>query len=272
MLSVVVIAVGLLYAVNGRSTVTPPAPKSSAKPTAQSQERVDRFWAQALKETYRTPAELQAQHEQEIRKGLRFSKLMRGNPASRAVALTFDDGPHPQYTPKLLAILAKYNVKATFFVVGKQVEVNPSLIKLEDAAGHQIANHTYHHVNLTRIPDDEVRVEWQACNDVVKAITGKTMRFCRPPGGDYDADVIKAAQETGLITVLWTDDPGDYASPGDRVIETRVLDRISNGGIILLHDGVQQTIDVLPQIIETLQRRGFRFETAKTMACEAGIL
>ncbi len=71
--------------------------------------------------------------------------------------------------------------------------------------------------------------------------------------------------DKGLTTVLWTDDPGDYASPGDKTIEGRVLDRISNGGIILLHDGVQQTVDVLPQIIESLQKRGFTFQTVEEM-------
>jgi len=104
----------------------------------------------------------------------------------------------------------------------------------------------------------------------VKSITGETMRFCRPPGGDYDDAVIRAAMDIGLFTVLWTDDPGDYASPGDAKIEKRVLDRIGNGGIILIHDGVQQTIDVLPQIIEHLKGRGFRFVTVAEMEAQTG--
>jgi peptidoglycan/xylan/chitin deacetylase (PgdA/CDA1 family) len=239
------------------------AEQPASKPTAG---RVDRFWARAAKETYRSPAELQAQHERELRKGILYRKLVRGTPSVRALALTFDDGPHPQYTPQLLAILRKYDVKATFFVVGKMAKQWPDLIRAEDAAGHLIGNHTYHHVNLTHLPADEIRVEWQACEDVVKAAIGKRMAFCRPPGGDYDSDVITAAMQAGLVTVLWTDDPGDYASPGDKVIETRVLDRITDGGIILLHDGVQQTVDVLPQIIKTLQARGFRFQTVEEMA------
>lgn len=92
------------------------------------------------------------------------------------------------------------------------------------------------------------------------------MQFCRPPGGDYDEAVIKSAMENGLTTVLWTDDPGDYANPGDNVIETRILERIKPGAIILIHDGVQETINMLPQIIEHIQSKGYKFQTVYEMA------
>lgn len=230
-----------------------------------NQVRVAKFWARSQIENYKSPGELKAQNAREIRKGQIYSKLMQGNPKIKAVALTFDDGPHPAYTPKILAILKKYNIKATFFVIGKMVEQYPDLIRAEDAAGNLIGNHTYHHVNLNHVPLDEIALEWQACNDAVKAVIHKDMGYCRPPGGDYDADVITAAMDSDLKTVLWTDDPGDYASPGDKVIQNRVLSRIKNGGIILLHDGVQQTVDVLPQIISTLQKRGFKFQTVEEM-------
>ncbi len=226
----------------------------------------DRFWINAAKEVYRSTSDIQLQNQKELRMGLAYHKLIHGDPAIRAVALTFDDGPHPKYTPQLLAILKRYHVKATFFVVGEMAEKYPYLIREENAAGHIVGNHTYHHLNLTRMPDDEARVEWQAASDVIKSILGKAPLYCRPPGGDYDRKVITAATQTGMKTVLWTDDPGDYASPGDKTIETRVLDRIGNGGIILLHDGVQQTVDVLPQMIETLQKKGFKFQTVDEMA------
>lgn len=229
------------------------------------EDRLGQFWARALHEVYRSPGELQAQHEREQRKGLQYAKLMRGDPAQRAVTLTFDDGPHPDFTPKLLAVLKQQNVKATFFVVGEMAEKHPDLIKAEQADGHLLGNHTYHHVNLTRIPEAEVRTEWQQCQDVVQSILGVAMKYCRPPGGDYDEAVIQAAMAVGLTTVLWTDDPGDYASPGDKVIEERVLGTVENGAIILLHDGVQQTIDVLLQVIRSLRKRGFTFETVDQM-------
>lgn len=224
-------------------------------------ESADRFWQEALEEVDRSPEEIRAQDTREVRSGIYLPKLIRGDADDRLLALTFDDGPHPGKTEKLLSLLAKENVKATFFVVGKMVERYPELLKRIDAAGHTIGNHTFSHVTLTKIPDNEVRAEYEACNDVVEHVIHKRMRLCRPPGGDYDREVIKAATEQGLTTVLWTDDPGDYASPGTHTIESKTLERLSNGGIILLHDGVGQTLQVLPQIIDYARRRGYRFVT-----------
>lgn len=226
---------------------------------------VQQYWERAKQEEYKSPEELQAQNAREIRKGQFYRKLIRGDPNTKTVALTFDDGPHPQFTPQILAILKRYNVRATFFVVGKMAARYPELVRQEAAAGNLVGNHTYDHVNLTRIPVAMVEQQWQKGSDVIKRILGKPPAFCRPPGGDYDKDVINSAAAHGLTTVLWTDDPGDYARPGDKVIAERVLRRIDNGGIVLLHDGVQQTIDVLPQIIESLQKRGFRFVTVAEM-------
>ena len=252
---------GVLFVLGAATTAWAGADKPALKTPPSTPARADAFWARAQKEVYKSPAELSAQRARELRKGLGYDVLAHGDRRSRIVALTFDDGPHPDYTPKLLAVLRQYDVKATFFVVGEMAEKYPGLIRSELAAGHMLANHTYHHVNLTKIPEAEVQTEWQACQDVVKSITGTTMRYARPPGGDYDHAVVQAAMATGLTTVLWTDDPGDYASPGDKTITRRVLDRIGDGGIILLHDGIQQTIDVLPQIIQHMQRQGYRFVT-----------
>jgi len=270
---IAVLAAALAMALLPSYPVFATNPKSAVTSTAadkQSAAGIDTFWARAVKETYKSPEELKAQHEREVRKGVRYLKLIRGSPRSPEIALTFDDGPHPDYTPKILEILKRYNVKATFFIVGKVAEQQPDLVRSELADGHVLGNHTYHHVNLTKIPVNDIAAEWQACEDVVKQETGVTMRYGRPPGGDYDRDVITAATDLGLTTVLWTDDPGDYASPGSKVIKSRVLKHVENGGIILLHDGVQETIDVLPQIIETLHARGFRFVTIPELSGEVG--
>lgn len=226
---------------------------------------VDPYWRQAVIEAYKRPADLLAQDAQERRQGRCYRKLFRGNPAIRTVALTFDDGPHPRFTPQLLALLARYHIKATFFVVGTQAERYPALVRAEAAAGHVIGNHTYHHKNLTRLSATQVMTEWLACNNVVHAATGTQPTLCRPPGGDYTDTVIGAAMACNLTTVLWTDDPSDYARPGTITIARRTLDTVDNGAIILLHDGVQQTLDALPHIIDNLQRRGFGFETVDEM-------
>jgi len=225
----------------------------------------DQYWLQAKEEAYKSVPELVAQDATELAKGIRFHKIIQGDTAKKDIAITFDDGPHPDYTPKLLDILKQYDVKATFFLVGEKAEQAPDLVRAEIAAGHNVGNHTYHHVNLKKIPEGSVATEIKACDDVLRHITGKRPHLFRPPGGDYNTKVVEVAEALGYTTVLWTDDPGDYASPGDKVIETRVLDRVSNGGIVLIHDGIQQTIDVLPRMLQRLKARGYRFVTMDQM-------
>ncbi|MFH0800833.1 MAG: polysaccharide deacetylase family protein [bacterium] len=125
---------------------------------------------------------------------MKWHVILRGIPGIKHLALTFDDGPHPQYTPALLKILEHYHVKATFFLVGEVAEAHPDLVRAEAAAGHCIANHTYRHVKLTRVPPDMVATEIKACGEVLKAITGKAPRFFRPPGGDYNDQVLEVAE------------------------------------------------------------------------------
>lgn len=223
--------------------------------------RADEYWANALEEVYKTPLELTAQHQAELAHGLHYAKVMSCDRSTTQIAITFDDGPHPQYTPRLLRILHSYHARATFFVVGEKAEQAPYLVKQEAAAGHAIGNHTYHHVNLNKIPLRLVAAEITACGDVIKSITGQQPHLFRPPGGDYNRPVAETANRLGYTLVLWTDDPGDYASPGAKVIEERTMRKIRNGGIILLHDGVQQTVDILPSLLQSLQRRGFAFVT-----------
>jgi peptidoglycan/xylan/chitin deacetylase (PgdA/CDA1 family) len=256
-----------LAAQTGAATLgLPPNKLLPAQALALLEADRDPFWMRAREEVHRSVLELIAQNQDELRQGLRYSKLIRGLPDRKEIALTFDDGPHPWYTPKLLAVLKRYGVKATFFLVGKMAEQHPQLVRAEVAAGHSIGNHTYHHVSLVRIPDDDVVAEIKSCGQVLRAITGRAPRWFRPPGGEYDPGVAESSEALGYTMVLWTDDPGDYAFPGERVILSRTLERAANGGILLLHDGVQQTLDVLPRILEQLQARGYRFVTIDEMA------
>lgn len=248
-----------------------PAPKQPLPAPAKRRvnpakmEQADAYWRRAQQEIYRSPEELVAQDAREKRRGQVLPKLTRGNPARKLIALTFDDGPHPSLTPQLLEILKKASIRATFFVVGKMVEKSPDLLRAINDAGHEIGNHTFSHVTLTKIPLADIETEYRANNDIVLKTIGKTMTLCRPPGGDYDDQVIAGALEVGLTTVLWTDDPGDYATPGSEVIQKRTLDKLSNGAIILLHDGISQTLAVLPQIISYAKKQGFEFVTVSEL-------
>ncbi len=228
-------------------------------PNTAVEDKLDKFWQKALTEVYKSHEEIFAQRLREYRRGTYLPALVSGDTKSKDIALTFDDGPHPQFTPQLLAVLKKENVTATFFVIGKMVELYPNLIKAEDAAGHVVGNHTFSHVTLTHIPAEDVEVEYRSCSDLVQSIIGKRPKFCRPPGGDYDDEVLQAATNVGLTTTLWTDDPGDYTSPGIMTIETRTLKNLRGGAIILLHDGIQETIDILPKLIQIARAKGLNF-------------
>lgn len=229
------------------------------------------YWEKAEREVDRSVLEILKQHRGDLERGLRYHIFFQGNPRKKEIALTFDDGPHPSYTLKLLEILKRYRIKATFFLVGKMAEKYPDLVKAEVEAGHSIGNHTYHHVNLTKIPEWKVATEIKACGEVLKAITGRAPHLFRPPGGDYSKRVTEDAEALGYIMVLWTDNSDDCVRPGKNVIEEITLDRIGNGGIILMHDGIQQTLDVLPRIIEYLRKRGYRFVTVdELMGRDAG--
>ena len=252
----------MLVLVGCRQSKRPSPPTTHPKEKVQ---RVDRYWQEARHEVYKTVPQLTAQHQTELARGIVLRKLMRGSASRKQIAITFDDGPHAKYTPKLLAILKQYDARATFFVVGRLAERHPDLIRAEIAAGHDVGNHTYDHVNLTKLPLGQTATEIQACGDVLKAITHKRPSLFRPPGGDYNTRVGRIANDLDYTMVLWTDDPGDYADPGEKVIFNRVMRKVRNGGIILIHDGIQQTVDILPKILQTLKNRGYQFVTVDQM-------
>jgi peptidoglycan-N-acetylglucosamine deacetylase len=256
-----------VFVIGGCNKNTAPKPGITAtKSTPEDpRKKLDQYWANAKIEVDKSVLELMAQHQVELERGLKYHKFMRGDTSKSRIALTFDDGPHPAFTPKLLDILKENNVKATFFLVGEMAEKYPDLVKREIAEGHSVGNHTYHHVNLTKVPPEDIATEMEACSDVLNKITGKKPHLFRPPGGDYNRQVIEIAEAEGYTTIFWTDDPGDYASPGKKVIEIRLLRNVNNGGIILIHDGVQETVDILPQVIEYLKNRGFEFVTIDEM-------
>jgi peptidoglycan/xylan/chitin deacetylase (PgdA/CDA1 family) len=192
--------------------------------------------------------------------GIVEGKLYRGDPTRPVLALTFDDGPSPIYTTLLLDSLRRTGVRATFFLVGLRVLQYPYFAREIMAAGHELANHSFHHVNLTRLSRSQVSDELALTQSVILGVTGMTPHYFRPPGGRYNPAVLAAAQALGLITVFWTDDPGDYGYPVPQV-EQKLFALVANGGIVVLHQGVGTTIRELPKIIGTLRRRGFTFTT-----------
>jgi len=195
-------------------------------------------------------------------------KLISRTFEPKTIALTFDDGPHGNLTLELLGLLKLIDVKATFFVVGKMVDKYPGVVREELADGHEVGNHTYNHLKLDKLTTPQVDLEYKNCSDAIERATGARPTFCRPPGGRFDTEVVKAGSDEGMWTVVWTDDPGDFARPDPKVLVQRLDNQLKDGGILLLHDGIPQTLQVLPEVIYELRSKGYRFVTCSEILAQ----
>ena len=178
------------------------------------------------------------------------------------IAITFDDGPHPKFTPQLLDGLKERNVKASFFVIGELAEKNPELIKRETKEGHLIGNHTYHHVDIAKVSDEKAREEIQRTNAVIQEITGEEVDFIRPPFGVWQK---KLEKEMEVLPVLWSVDPLDWTTENTDEIVNKVVTKVKENDIILLHDCYQSSVDAALRIIDILTKEGYEFVTADEM-------
>jgi peptidoglycan/xylan/chitin deacetylase (PgdA/CDA1 family) len=188
--------------------------------------------------------------------------LTRGGGERPEVSLTFDDGPHPVYTPQILDILDRYGAAATFFCVGLHAAAHPGLLARIVEAGHGLGNHTWSHPYLPDLSRDEVLRQVEATGDVLARAAGAAPRLVRPPYGARTADVLRWLVEPGLTAVLWDVDARDWAMPGPDAIVANVTGGVTAGSVVLLHDAGgerTQTVAALPRILEALLERGFSF-------------
>ncbi|WP_018130164.1 polysaccharide deacetylase family protein [Effusibacillus pohliae] len=184
----------------------------------------------------------------------------------KVIALTFDDGPNPRYTPQILDLLKQHHAKATFFVTGLRVQKYPELAKREVLEGHELGNHTYSHPSMRQISSEKLQDELTKANQVINHVTGQQTHLFRPPGGHYDETIVNTAKQAGYMVVMWSwdQDTRDWGRPGAEKIVRTVLSNIHNGDIVLFHDhggNRNQTIAALREILPELQQRGYRFVT-----------
>lgn len=180
----------------------------------------------------------------------------------RFVALTFDDGPHPSLTPKLLRILEKRGARATFYLIGALAKRYPDLVRRIVAEGHEIGNHTYRHPNLAQQSDGRVYDELGRTSDVIDRIVKFAPGTLRPPYGAMTARQRQMAHTRfGMPTVIWSVDTRDWQRPGSAVVADRVIRNSHNGAIVLAHDIHPPTIAAMPTAVDGLVRRGFGFLT-----------
>lgn len=187
------------------------------------------------------------------------------DPNAKYIALTFDDGPSPTRTERLLAVLREENVTATFFVLGQSAVTYPDIIREIDNDGHEIANHTYDHTVLTgaNITMETIAYQLDRTSEIIEEITGKVPKSFRPPQGAYNANVRQAAEERGLAIYHWSWEscPEDWKNTDPEVISSIVVENARDGHLVLLHDTNNHTIDAVPDIIKGLREQGFVFVT-----------
>jgi peptidoglycan/xylan/chitin deacetylase (PgdA/CDA1 family) len=194
--------------------------------------------------------------------------LWRGNP--RGIALTFDDGPHPRYTPRVLEILERFQARATFFVIGKNLEKDGNLVASACRAGHIVGNHSYHHFRtMSFLSPCQIRREIIRCQEEVGKWAGYRPRFYRQPAGFRNPKIFGILKELEMTLVGWQVRAFDTQRRDSKTVAQRILDKALPGGVILLHDGSDSeknedraaTVEALPLILQGLKGRGMEFLT-----------
>ncbi len=184
----------------------------------------------------------------------------------KVVAMTFDDGPHPSNTPRLLKILRDRNIKATFYLVGKNAKAYPSIVRQIISEGHEIGNHTWTHGSLTSMSDEQIRRELKMSSDAVFEATGHRPQTIRPPYGAINQRVKELMfREFGYPTIMWSVDPQDWRKPGVSVVTSRIVNAAHPGAILLAHDIHAPTIDAMPATFDQLLAKGYRFVTVSQL-------
>lgn len=187
---------------------------------------------------------------------------------SMKIALTFDDGPHPKLTPKILDVLDKYNIKATFFVIGINANNYPNTLKEIKKRGHEIANHTYNHPHLSSTNENTLTSEINKCQDEIYKTAHTTTNLFRPPEGFMKGCVETVARSLNYKVILWDIDTRDWAHTPPHEIYSNVVNNIKSGDVILMHDFIghnSPTIEALELFIPVLIEKGYHFVTVSEL-------
>jgi peptidoglycan-N-acetylglucosamine deacetylase len=208
--------------------------------------------------------------------GQTFTGLPPGSPQ---LALTFDDGPNDPHTLRLLEVLAKHGVPATFFVIGRYLQQRPDIVREVVKAGHIIGNHTYDHPNLIFTSRNETNQQLKRCDDALYDATGVRSRLFRPPFGRRRPGSLQAARAMGLAPVMWSVSGRDWKGRPAEYIEQNVRRQIRGGNVILLHDGSHlsfgadrsRTVIATDRLIASHKSQGYKFVTIPEMMQKAGV-
>ena len=204
----------------------------------------------------------------------RLTDLSGAAASGRYIALTFDDGPYPPYTNRLLDVLQEKKMKATFFLVAEQAQRHPELVKRAAAGGHTIGLHAFRHRDFLKLTEEERQKDLALGKKVLRDITGKDPVYWRPPHGFRDVSVMKLAGQEHLTVVNWSIAPRDWTGIDRQEICNRVLAKADDGAIVLLHDGDspfykasrQETVDGVSLLIDSLREKGYHLVSLEEYA------
>ena len=191
--------------------------------------------------------------------------VARVETSERVVALTFDDGPTPAHTKEVVRVLRGQDVRATFFVTGGESEASPAELRRLVVAGHEIGNHSYSHRNLTDLSELEIERELVMTRQIVRRACGRFITLFRPPGGHYNASVRAATRATGFSPLFWNENIGNYPGRGPDEIVPSMIRKVGSSGIVLLHNGYDETPAMLPAFLKELSSRGYRMGTVSEL-------
>ena len=187
------------------------------------------------------------------------------------IALTFDDGPDAQATPRLLDVLKEHHAKATFFVMGTRIADNAPILRRMLAEGHTIGNHALSHGRLTTMAADSARSEIEGANKLLQQATGKAPAVFRPPYGVVDEKVVNILRANNLANVLWSIYPDDSSFMATATsISERIIGQARDGDIVFLHDTAMRSVDATALVIQNLTQKGFVFVTTEELLARQG--
>lgn len=204
---------------------------------------------------------IETRFAESLQQGINTHVIWAGSKENKYIALTFDDGPNPKYTPQILKILEQTDIRATFFLIGQHARQYPELVKQLNLAGHEIGNHTYSHVQLTKVPSTKIKQEVEKTRDIIFNLTGENTYLFRPPWGVFDNRSLAELAIRKFDAVLWSVDSRDWSRPGVNIIKQNILSTVRNGSIILCHDDHDQIVAALPDVIKYLKKQGYQFVT-----------
>ena len=184
---------------------------------------------------------------------------------TKKIALTFDDGPHRVYTERLLDGLKERGVKVTFFLLGSNIEGKEEIVKRMSEEGHLIGNHTFYHVDITKLEPEEASAEILDTSRRITDITGQPVEYVRPPFGNWDKEL---EGDVTMIPIFWTVDTLDWTTGNADQIVQKVVTSVEENDIILMHDSYDSTVQAALRIIDLLQAEGYEFVTADELILE----